>query len=233
MTPRTRRAISLAVLLVGFTTLAGCSSPPPEEPPILLPPVAWEDGIAPSSPLESDPIVQAARTATAADAYSWNSGNFDFAQLNQSWQTDDIEWNYRGYIQQTGPRFSFIFPGPPAWTPLSIDANPNGDSPTWIILRICGNSADWIAREDKPTTTGLFDRATATTGFISITDNEDGTYTVVDRDYGSGGPEGAFGSGEPCDGSTIPVGRYRITPPFPRLPVTKAQKPPRYLDTAD
>ncbi|ROR82243.1 hypothetical protein SAMN06295974_3136 [Plantibacter flavus] len=228
----TRRSTGLAVLLTGLATLAGCSSPPQDEPPILLPPVAWEDGIAPSSPLESDPIVQAARTASASDAYSWNTGNFDFAQLNQTWQTDTIERNYRGYIQQTGPRFSFIFPGPPAWTPLSIETRPPTHTNRRLILRICGNSADWIAREDKSTTTGLFDRATATTGYFDIADNDDGTYTVVDRNYGGYG-HGAFGSGERCDGSTIPVGRYRITPPFPRLPLTKAQKPPRYLDTTD
>lgn len=217
------RRLILGQLAFVTILLSGCVAPAPPES-IELPKLVWEHGIEPSSPLENDPIVQFARTATAAEAYAWNNGHFAFAQLTESFYSDYIESLYRYYKGQSRPQKASIYPGPTPWQPLEIERTDSGS----YRLYVCGSDSIWTIKADDPAATGILDRSLAAIGSILIDDNGDGTYRVRTRNYG--GTTGEYlDVADTCNGDEIPVGRYRATPTFPRIPVIDAPHPPRTL----
>ncbi|MFZ4896099.1 hypothetical protein ACL9RL_16765 [Plantibacter sp. Mn2098] len=230
MTRHTVAKMAIMSLVAGLL-LTGCAPPRPNE--VTLPRVFWDDDIEPTSPLENDPLVTFARTATAAEAYAMNTGNFAFPQLIDSYGEDWVNSLYEQYLDQRTEDATWVYPGPSPWQPLRIERDPTPENVNARILVVCGNVLNWLINAEDPTNTGTFDRTKTTTGYIHINHYpEEGpdSYAVVDRNYGGSG-FGNFGTGEPCDGSQVPVGRYQTTPPFPRVPVTEAPYPP--LPTSD
>ncbi|ROR83528.1 hypothetical protein SAMN06295974_1597 [Plantibacter flavus] len=201
-----RRGIApLGVVVV--LGLAGCVAGPTEMP---TPEIVWDRGVAPSSPLEDDPIVQAARESDIGLVLAENSGDFTIRQLNDRWNHRHIVDLARSYATETT---SYVYPGPDPWEPVRIVERDDHIA----VLEVCMADAEtegWLWGEDSYGKPFIPDR-----GVLWRYDFEllDGYWKRVTRhSYGYG----QFGS---CPFEDIPIGyfnpRPKLSKPSERAPV--------------
>ncbi|ROR82242.1 hypothetical protein SAMN06295974_3135 [Plantibacter flavus] len=228
----TARLTALAALAaIAALGLTACTTEEPRD--VTLPDLVWDNGIEPTSPLESDPDVAFARTIDLAYAYAHNTGDFSFDTLVTGLPEPRIFDAYQHYLDQT-PDTTTRFPGPYPWQPLSIEPNDpptnyTGDI-TLTLITWCGPGDNlWLQTQTDPDHTGAFDPALARTGYMIIGHREDGTRFNAGASYATGNH--LRGASEPCNGDDIPIGRFPNPTPFPNHPITQAPHPPLTLPT--
>ncbi|WP_143736371.1 hypothetical protein [Plantibacter flavus] len=195
-----RRGLALLGVVV-VLGLAGCVDGPTEMP---TPEIVWDRGVAPSSRLEDDPIVQAAREAAIGLAMSENSGDFTIRQLNDHWNHRHIVDLARSYAAETT---SYVYPGPHPWEPIRIAEQDD----RFAVLEVCmadAASDGWLWGEDSYGKPFIPDR-----GVLWRYDFEklDGQWKRVTRHSYS---YGQFGS---CPYEDIPIGYFNPRPRVPKL----------------
>ncbi|ROR83527.1 hypothetical protein SAMN06295974_1596 [Plantibacter flavus] len=195
-----RRGLALVgpVLVLG---LSGCVPASTEMP---TPEIVWDRGVAPSSPLEDDPIVQAAREAAIGLAMAKNSGDFTIRQLNDRWNHRHFVDLARGYATETMP---YVYPGPYPWQPLRILEREDD----FAVLEVCEawqTSDGWLWDEDTYGKPFIPDQGVLRWyGLAKL----DGHWKRVSRGIGAVEPR------DSCPFEDIPIGYFNPRPRVPKL----------------
>jgi hypothetical protein len=220
---RRNRVVNVAAMAAAAAILvAGCAQQPHD---VTLPDLIWDNGIKPSSPLETHPDVVFAREISLAWAYAYGAGDFSFTTLVSGVPAKDIQDLYISWIGRSDSESSFTYPGPYPFQPISIqpfEYERDSTDMTFSILHFCSiGTSPWIERGWVPENTGIFDPALARTGYMIIAHRPDGSRINFGTNYGQDYAD--LGSWQPCDGTQVPVGRF--DPPFP-LPDGPARDTP-------
>jgi len=200
------RVRTLVVLAAAGVLLAGCTPTTPDGPTV-IPDPAIEAEIEPTSALESDPWVQAARAADLGYILAANGGDFSIAQYTstRSERVAKLEFGAwkTSYVTNGGePR---MVPGPSVLLPIDVVEESDG-----ATVRFCDASSDWFVSDGHPEAD--FDLAKGVVTEFRLT--------------GDGLLDSRSPSTTACDATGAPVGRFD---PVPQLPtsITEADvRPP-------
>ena len=205
------------VALVGALTALGAAQvvrampepprPPQPTPTVVEPPtvmatpeLVWENGQEPSSPLESDPAVQAVRAALIGEAMAMNTGDFTIAQFTETTTRSAQESDQSTYIEG-GVRF---YPGPWPFAPVRVEREETETGEEAFRVFACfsdGSGATWPIREDSPGGTLLRERGAVS--WVRVLRTPDGLITDLYFDSVED---------EQCDPATIPVAHFAEQP---------------------
>lgn len=201
---------TLAITAIAGLLLVGCSPEPApgptEEPggeqPQGTPTVVWEDG-EPSGGLEDDPYVQAARAEDTGYLMAMNAQDFSIPEFTSTHSAEDAQEFYEFHVEEfvEGGGMPVVFPGPSIRLPLEVRENATGDGADVVF---CDASVDWAMTAEFPEP--AYDLEAGETITITV---------VTDPDTG----DLVFGSedrtGEPCDATGAPIGRFDPQPVIP------------------
>jgi hypothetical protein len=190
------------------------------------PTIIWQDGIEPTSPLETDERIIAARKGEIGKAMAFGSGDFTIAQLTDNVTQKAINNLAEIYSGQHSAGV-MIDPGPLPWQPLSVSGDENN-----ATIIVCTPDPDgWYIQADVPG--GKVDRSRAQTEKVLMVKRDgrwmyDGYTNVND----SSDPKSEL-LGQPCDGSVIPVGLFDPAPKLPGVAPTAPVRPPLFWTDED
>ena len=195
------------------------------EPPVVEDPVlVWEDGVAPSSALESNEWVQALREYELGQAMVRNMGDFTLPQLTDHAERGDVVDHAESFAKQKAPSVRL---GPSPFEPLSVHELEEPDiaavlvcAPDDLGLMVLSASGEVSMGEPRGER-----KATVRARFLER-DQSTGQILVVGHRRNIELPEELRAQTiKECDGSGIPVGYFSERPEVPKAPV-KVQREP-------
>lgn len=194
------------------------------EPTVVEDPVlVWEDGVAPSSALESNEWVQALREYELGWSMAWNMGDFTLPQLTdhvERWEVVDLA---EDYAKQEAPLVAL---GPFPFEPLSVHELDSGG----VAVLVCAPEdlgLMWLSASGERTMGEPRAEREARVR-VRFLERDELTGDVLYLGGSRNVPlpeEVRSRSVETCDGSGISVGYFAEQPEVPEHPV-KVQREP-------
>ena len=183
-------AVAAVVLVLG-----GCA--PKEDPAWSADEaqVVWSDG-EPTSDLESDPWVQAARVGGLAYVEAVNSNDFSDPALHELVDKGLLSGASLTVEERADtPEDVRRFPGPYPFDPLSVDVSEDGD---WAEVKGC-SVEEWYIFQDSP---DVPDTSRTALAWAKVKRADDGTLKFA----------GMAPSDTPCESENLTVGVYDPLP---------------------
>ncbi len=219
---KAKRFLAAVVAGVVVVSLAGCAGESNEPTVMETPKIVWENGKAPSSPLEDSPYVKVLRGAEVGRALAKNTGDFTIKQLTDYVPPHSIKSIAHSYAIQGDSPTVLLGPFNP-FQPLSVHEFTDGSGAAVAICEfVIGPDMEFpSSQESKPQTDytakiEIWEVAKVSNGILAVR-NLGGDYAP---------PEVEATRGEPCDASQIPVGFFDPRPELPKTPVTKPVRGP-------
>jgi hypothetical protein len=193
---------------LALLALVGCT---PTATEYETPEIVWiTDG---TSPLESDPWLQAARAQDLGTRLAYNTHDFTIPQLTSTRTDGSIDSLYDYFVTRFVDREDppIAYPGPAVWLPLAVEESDDGSR---AVVRVCAASDSWLLTADGETP---FDITEGHELELEVAnDPKSGKVLVLSR---------AELLTE-CDATGAPVGRFEPKPDVPeRLTESEVRAP--------